>query len=81
MILRTLAKLLTDMPELPNGPRHRRRHPCVQALFHLKMEELLQDERPLAWRARKAWHENQRRRFTAMCTAKQMHEPTPNLDP
>lgn len=71
MILRALARqLLHDLPEVPNGLRQRHRHPCVQAMFHLQMAEFLEAERPIAWRPRRAWHELQRRRFTALCSAK-----------
>ena len=76
MILRILARQLLrqaiqDLPlSVQKEISQRRNHPCVQALFHLKMESLLSNEKPPAWRIRRAWHELQRRRFGAMCSAR-----------
>lgn len=76
MFLRFLARqmlrqAIRDLPpSIQEEISQRRQHPCVQALFHLKMESLLVKEKPVAWRARKAWHELQRRRFSAMCSAR-----------
>ncbi len=76
MFLRFLARqllrqTLRDLPlPIQQEISQRRSHPCVQALFHLKMETLLNQEKPVAWRARRAWHELQRRRFSALCSAR-----------
>lgn len=76
MILRMLARELLkeavlDLPQtVQEELRQRRGQPCLQALFHLQMESLLSKERPPAWRVRRAWHEFQRRRFAAMCSAR-----------
>jgi len=76
MFLRFLARQLLRQAILDLPPQvqaelsQRRRHPCVQALFHLKMESVLSKERPVAWRVRRAWHELQRRRFSALCSAR-----------
>lgn len=76
MFLRFLARQLLRqaIQDLPSNVQEeigqRRSHPCVQAMFHMKMESLLSKEKPPAWRVRRAWHELQRRRFGALCSAR-----------